>query len=827
MRGARTFSDDLRARTDDELAALLLARPDLARPPAHDIPTLASRATTPASVQRALDLLDTGGLNALSALIVADGDPAYAARLCAATPAELEAAAHDLWSLALIWRRGDGYRVSNAITQALGPHIGGLAPAEHGSSSSASRKQPRLPNDDHADTPLLDDALFSVAEVKADSAPNRGHAYVAAQLHSAPPDARRLLDLLAWGPPVGDLPPDAPAALTDAVQHLVNRGLLERLTTTLVRLPRHVALALRGDRIAPGDPLRPPTPELAPISERADASALASANELIERIDELGHLMGSEPPRMLKSHALGVRELRRIATALGTDRDDTILLLEFAYAAKLIGVTEPGSRDSGDLFYAPTLAFDAWRFADPAMRWAHLVLAWFGTDRAPGLIGDTPPSAKGESSLGPPAVFGIAAASGALRTVRHTTLDLLARYRQAETPAGVPADDLTALVRWRHPLRDPDLLTDGVEMAVREAAALGVISQQPEITLSAAGAALWHAWRTHPAEHGRLQTDDLAENPDTAAALTALGAALPPSAHELLLQADLTAVVPGRLDGALADLMRSAAVLESRGGAAVFRFTTDSVRRHLDSGETADDLLAALARHSATGVPQPLDYLIRDVARRHGRIRVGSLTTFIVSDDITALDAVEHDTSVTGLGLRRLAPTVLAAVAAKHTVVSALRRAGHAPVAEGVGGGTAAEKHTPTRASERPRLGYTWSPARPHSATLTPDDAARAVAALRSGDAHTRRDQHERSQQSPGPRVTATDPAITLDVLREAAAMRSAVWIGVAAADGGVSRLLFRPTSVAAGRAHGTVEGSDEPRTFSVHRLIGAIPAGR
>ena len=804
-RGARTkrgtFSDDLRARSDEQLAALLFARPDLARPPASDIPTLASRATSPASVTRTIDALDSRLLNGLSALIVADGDLKSAAALCAASNAEMKAVADDLWNLALIWRRNtssQACQISGAVTQALG-HVAGLAPA--------------------TDSPML-------ADDEVDE-----------RLAKASPEARRLLDTLTWGPPMGDLPAAAPAALTEAVDWLTAHDLLERLSPTRVQLPREVALALRGGRIAPGEPLHAPNPRLASIADRAAASALAAASDIIERIDELGHLLGSEPPRMLRANALGVRELRRIATQLDTDRDQAVLLLELAYAAGLVGTAEVGdTRASDELAYAPTVAFDAWRIADPATRWAHLALSWFGTDRAPGLIGDTPPSAVQKGSLPPPAVFGMSASSAVLRAIRHTTLTALATLRDSPgtEEAAVSLDDLVALIAWRLPRRDPAALRDAVGMAVREATALGIASQQPEIALSDTGAALWRAWRDHPAPGGGpLRTEDLPDVPgaeNVFAALTALGEALPPSAHELLLQADLTAVVPGRLDGAFADFLRSTAELESRGGAAVFRFTPDSVRRHLDSGATADDLLATLARLAPTGVPQPLDYLVRDVARRHGRLRVGSLATFIVSDDISALDAAEHDPALAGLGLRRLAPTVLAAKAAKRAVVTTLRQAGHSPVAEGAGGAVEPEHPTSVRASDRPRLGYSWA-ARPHArpAPVTPEDATRAVEALRAGDAHTlaHRDSDHGDCVDSDRRITATDPAVTLEALREAAAGSTPVWLGVVGADGSATRLLFRPTSVEAGRAHGTVDGSDEPRTFSVHRLIGAIPATR
>ena len=54
----RSLADDLRSRSDDDLAVLLRARPDLLHPPPPDMTALAARAGTATSTARALDRLD-------------------------------------------------------------------------------------------------------------------------------------------------------------------------------------------------------------------------------------------------------------------------------------------------------------------------------------------------------------------------------------------------------------------------------------------------------------------------------------------------------------------------------------------------------------------------------------------------------------------------------------------------------------------------------------------------------------------------------------------------------------------------------------------------
>ena len=119
----RSLADDLRARSDAELAELLAARPDLSRPLPGDLTALAARAATPASLSRAVDALDAGALSVLHALVGA-GDPVQEAQLrrdLGLTAAALRAAVTDLWRVALVWRGGDGWHVPRGVADILGP----------------------------------------------------------------------------------------------------------------------------------------------------------------------------------------------------------------------------------------------------------------------------------------------------------------------------------------------------------------------------------------------------------------------------------------------------------------------------------------------------------------------------------------------------------------------------------------------------------------------------------------------------------------------------------------------------------------------------------
>ena len=58
-------------------------------------------------------------------------------------------------------------------------------------------------------------------------------------------------------------------------------------------------------------------------------------------------------------------------------------------------------------------------------------------------------------------------------------------------------------------------------------------------------------------------------------------------------------------------------------------------------------------------MPQPLTYLVDDVVRTFGTVRVGHAESFLRADDEQALTELLHHPQAASLHLRRLAPTVL------------------------------------------------------------------------------------------------------------------------------------------------------------------------
>ncbi len=794
---SRSLADDIRGRSDAELIDLVLARPDLARPAPADLTGLAARAGTRASVQRAVEALDRGHLQVLEAVVVAgDGaDRSVLLQLLGTDDTKtVETIVQDLWRSALLWRGADGDHVVRTVPEVLGAAVAGLG-------VPMRELRPSSPPE-HAD-------------------PDRIRATIA----EAPDDSRAMLERMTWGPAFGVLPTAAPGRTT--ARWLLEHHLLVPVSTDRVAMPREVGLVLRGGRLHRVAELTPPDIEAHAVS-LVDAAAGGAASECLTHVDELAAAWGADPPRVLRAGGLSVRDLRITQMALDLDPEHTAFVVELAYAAGLVA-------DDGEVVpvWAPTSEIDEWSSSEAGHRWAALALAWLASTRAPHLVGRRSTGTGPANALGPDVQW------PAIRAIRREVLRELASLEPNRAPA--PAS-LRERLAWRRPNRTAAVLDEAVEAVLREGEWLGVTGRG---ALSEAGRAL--VAPLVPAGRGDggggvgvantsngkraarrrgdggsgvaagiTSTEQPAVTVETVAA--AMSAHLPSPVDHILVQADLTAVAPGPLVGGLGSFMRLAADVESRGGATVYRFTPESVRRALDAGWTAADFIETVRRSSRTTLPQPLEYLVSDVARKHGQTRIGGAAAYIRSDDEAVLDTMLASRDLAPLRLRRLAPTVLVSSADPRVLVDLLRDNGFAPVHEGQDG-TVVHAETPRRraGSRRRGPGPMVSPVdRPYTQSLV--DGLRAAEAT----ADQRRVEDE---TRPGPRIQAMDPVVTLSLLRDAVADRHGVWIGYSDGHGATSRHLIHPQKVEGGRVRATDESGHE-KSFSVHRITGATLEG-
>ncbi|ACU76916.1 conserved hypothetical protein [Catenulispora acidiphila DSM 44928] len=672
----RSLADELRSWTVERLANLLAARPDLAVPPPVSLASLAERASQRASVALAMDRLDALTLQVLQALAVSP-EPVTASSTAALLGLPEQGAVADaieqLRDTALLWGPDEGLRPLVNAREALGENPVGLGPplASALNNSSPAGMQQFLRRLGLPATPDPVSAVGSISALAADAPRMR------AVLDSAPAGVEAVLEKLVWGPPFGrislsadddayeaetqdpetDADPDSGTAepSESPLEWLLARGILGRWTEDTVVLPREIAFFLRrhvfGSGLHRDLAAEPPAIAIAQHDPRnADAAAGAAAIAVPRRIEELLDAWAAGPPGVLRSGGAGIRDLRRTAALLDVPEEEAAFLIELAYAAGLVAA------DLASGFWLPTPAYDRWLDLPPERRWAELAAAWLVSDRAAGRVGA--PDERNRQV----APLSAEVASWAVTEMRRDLLGELDRLPQGATTA---LDAVVERLFWERPRRSGPAMRQLVDWTLREAVWLGLVAPVR------GGAGILAA-------HGRALLLGLPRD----ALASALGAALPEPVRHVLIQGDLTAIAPGPLAPEVAREMALIADIESAGAATVYRFTTASVRRAFDAGRAADDLHAFLAEHSLHEIPQALSYLVDDVARRHGRVRVGAAVSYVRADNDAALTEMLADRRTGGLGLRRIAPGVAVSELPPAELLEGLRANGYAPMAE-------------------------------------------------------------------------------------------------------------------------------------------------
>lgn len=758
-----SYGDWLRGRTDEQLRVLVSARPELITPVPADLAALAARAVAPSAVNRALDRLDRTALAVLEALIVLPSPTLTA--LKKALGARCTEIVERLRDLGLVWPGPSRtLRVAPGVRAAL-PHPAGLGPpAREALAALPLDRLLALAEDLGVPTAFANAAGLaeSLAGLLADPGP---------LIEAAGPEARTALEHLAWGPPTGRIEnARRPVSLADAhspVDRLLARCLLVPLDDRTVTLPREVGLHLRKGALFQGDVITPPAPAgTSRARGLTDRIASGQAFTLLRLTEELLEHWGVNPPPVLRTGGLGVRELKAAAGLLDLPERDAALVAEVAYAAGLLA-------REGE--WLPTRTYDLWLLRDAAARWTDLAYAWLATDRVPGLVGEHDARDKTINALSDELV------RPAAPWIRRETLETLAASAGPDEGVAPTEESVLRTLAWRHPRRTGGLHDRIVSWTLHEAAFLGI---------TGFGAAASYTGAL-------LAGEEVAE---------ALGALLPEPVDQVMLQADLTAVAPGPLVPDLARELALAADVESKGGATVYRFTVESVRRALDAGRSVSDLLDLLSRHSSTAVPQPLAYLVEDVGRRHGRLRVGTALSYVRCDDPATLDEILADRRASTLRLYRLAPTVLASRMSRQELLETLRSVGFSPVPESAEGGLVVTRMDARRAEP---------PARPpveHEHLADGRIAAAAIRALRAGEEAS-------SIGAPSGEPPRTPSAALVEELR--AAIGARLWIGYLDQQGQASSRIIEPVRVDGGHLTAYDQTRASVQRFSLHRITG------
>jgi len=584
------------------------------------------------------------------------------------------------------------------------------------------------------------------------------------ELKTAPKGALEVLDRLTWGPPVGMIGDIKKSG--SYINWLLEKNFLVQIDQERVALAREVGIHLRGGIVHKNLEIVPPKLKGKKVNSiESDRASLASISNVLRWIAELMDFWAEETPRSLKSAGVGAKDLKKAADHLGVSPYCAAFVAELAYAAGLISI-------EGDDRILPSSEFDLWQVKSATEQWREIINIWLKSTRVIGLINRV--DSKGITPLGNELDRSWAP------KIKSQLIHTLERNPEI-------APELDSAQKWIHWLAPKairsQLINEFIEWSLTELEWIGVTGA------------------------GRLSKYGSKFLADPS--LIDLESALGEKIDYILIQGDNTAIAPGQLTIELARTLSTFADIESRGSATVYRFTEGSIRRGLDHGHNGDEIKAILNKISKTPLPQPLEYLIGDVSKRHGKLRVGYANTYIRSDDSSLISQILNDKKLASLRLRQIAPQVLIAEVESGDSLEELRIAGYLPSLES-SSGSVISLPSQIRAKSKPK------PPKPLLEQTNLDDEliVTAVRSLRASDRASR----ARSVAKDLPRTNATE---TMALLRNFVDSQESILIGYADTNGAVTQRIVEPISISMGNLIAKDHGNQSVTQFKIARITG------
>lgn len=271
-----------------------------------------------------------------------------------------------------------------------------------------------------------------------------------------------------------------------------------------------------------------------------------------------------------------------------------------------------------------------------------------------------------------------------------------------------------------------------------------------------------------------------------------IGKHMPQLQARVILQTDLSIVAPGPLEVEAEDRLREFAQAESIGLASHFRLTPLSVSYALERGHSIEQIRKSLVELSGMALPQPVDYLLNDVFRRFGRIKVvrdesGGGAYIKVADSTLAIE-LANDLRHRIIALRQIDPTTLYSKFTADVVYFTLRDYGHLAV----------------RANQDDTV---ISPERINSQTekaAVVDPVKALVAKLRTADNNSGDGENE----------------MMLRQLQLAIKNKSAIAVSYLGKDGTEHRFILEPVAISNGRLRSRDKKADIERTLPLANIV-------
>lgn len=161
---------------------------------------------------------------------------------------------------------------------------------------------------------------------------------------------------------------------------------------------------------------------------------------------------------------------------------------------------------------------------------------------------------------------------------------------------------------------------------------------------------------------------------------------LPATQNRIIIQADLTIIAVGPLPTEKELNLRRFVETERIGVASTYRINNLSVTYGLETGMTEVEIRNLLLELSGVALPQPVDYLIREAARRFGRLvlRESPTGTLIQSNEQILLTQILNDSALKTLGITKTSETTLESRFEVEIVYYLLRESKYAAIRKNI-----------------------------------------------------------------------------------------------------------------------------------------------
>ena len=445
-----------------------------------------------------------------------------------------------------------------------------------------------------------------------------------------------------------------------ALDELYNRGLIGHdAASQSVWVWREVAVSIRSYLIV--DWSKTSRPQLGALESDGRNQAFSAA----ESMNTIHSYWFKNPPDALTDGSIGVAIVRAASKALKLDPPTVTLVTALLVDDSRMKLVITGTSGRG----RNKIAVYGWEVDDPS-RPRQLSLLLSGT-----------PTKRADQKMAPPTDMGNAEDTGGAEylwrrrvfqwlhndvtdetetfsprisrgrkqsgTLRRT---MILRILETLDP-GTGAVNEAVLHRWIFEQHFEILSVDIVESVITACKSLGLIPRNGPVGLTNAARELLH-------DHKSVLSSDETVGP------------------QLIIGGDQTIVAPPETPHQVLELLGRFCDLSSDAGARMYRLSETKLGAAFAAGQQSSDVIEVLRTNAKTPVPQSVEFLIRDVQRRHGQILVSSAVTVITCADAALL---VQAVNVKAAALSLLSPTVAVSLQPPAKVFNALEAKGLLP----------------------------------------------------------------------------------------------------------------------------------------------------